>query len=546
MKKTGDFVQAVTNIVGRNMEQTGDYVETFSDRAAQAEVRLKNAQLDLGRAWLPVKESIDSTFTDLQIGVIDATKWLIEHRKIVYSLTAAMTFYTIAVKGYTAIQNGANISLDLFNKLSKKNVIGLIAAGIAAAIPWLISFINRTKEAANAQNELAAAEREATKSAAAETAKVKSLYGATQDATRSMDERLAAVKKMKSEYPSYFGDLSNEAILAGQASSAYRQLASDILAAAKARTYQGKIDEIASENVRLEEQLQEEEKWLKAHALEFAKAWEKMQGVGAGDGLLAKIVAKGSGGYTVRQYQGRQEKAAELRRKINSNEATIGQYGDKILENQPAADRLAGNTPTATVEPTKPKKTGGGDGKDDAFQSDLAALEKNRREALNILKQSLVDGKVTEAEFQAEQQAKQMAYLQAKIALEKQYGKDSSETEGQMLDAVISEANAKHQQLLAEERENEQARLQQRREMLQQMEQAEKDALTGGNYAEALFQAEMMYSLDRPRDEVGGEVGRLRGSVVGVGTAAVGEADYSGAIRRCLDRHHGASGGSPC
>lgn len=496
VKKTGDFVQAVTNIVGRNMEQTGDYVETFSDRAAQAEVRLKNAQLDLGRAWLPVKESIDSTFTDLQIGVIDATKWLIEHRKIVYSLTAAMVAYSAAVKIYTAIQNGANISLDLFNKLSKKNIFGLIMAGIAAAIPWLISFINRTKEAANAQNELAAAEREATKSAAAETAKVKSLYGATQDATRSMDERLAAVKKMKSEYPSYFGDLSNEAILAGQASSAYRQLTSDILAAAKARAYQGKIDEIASENVRLEEQLQEEEKWLKAHALEFAKAWEKMQGVGAGDGLLAKIVAKGSGGYTVRQYQGRQEKAAMLRSKINSNEATIGQYGDKILENQPAADRLAGNSPTVTAEPTEPKKTNGGNGKDDAFQSDLAALEKNRREALNILKQSLVEGSMTEAEYQEAQKAQQMAFLQGKLALEKQYGKDTSQTEGELLDQLISEANAKHQQLLAEERENEQARLQQRREMLQQMEQAEKDALTGGNYAEALFQAEMMYSLD--------------------------------------------------
>ena len=497
-KRSGDFFGAVATIIKQRMSESGDYVETFAERSAQAEVRLKNAQLELGRAWLPVKESIDSTFTDLQIGVIDATKWLIEHRKIVYSLTAAMVAYSAAVKIYTAIQNGANISLDLFNKLSKKNIFGLIMAGIAAAIPWIISFISRTKEAASAQEELAAAEREASKSAASETAKLKTLYGATQDVTKSEEERLAAVKKLKSEYPTYFGYLSNEAILAGKAAAQYQQLTSDILAAAKARAYQKKIDKLAEENADLDDQIEAGEKWLKEHNSEFSRAWEKRQGIAAGDGLLAKLVARGSGGYTVRRYQEKQDEVGDLRRLRNANESEIQKLSDKVLANQPATDRLSANSTFAgsTTPTVDGPKNGSGSGKDDPYQVDLAALEKNRREALNVLKQSLVEGSMTEAEYQEAQKAQQMAFLQGKLALEKQYGKDTSQTEGELLDQLISEANAEHQRQLAEERENEQARLQQRREMLQQMEQAEKDALTGGNYAEALFQAEMMYSLD--------------------------------------------------
>lgn len=143
----------------------------------------------------------------------------------------------------------------------------------------------------------------------------------------------------------------------------------------------------------------------------------------------------------------------------------------------------------------------------DPYQTDLAALEKNRREALNVLKQSLVEGKMTEEEYRVAQTEQQKAYLQGKLALEQKYGKDTSDTEGQILDSTINEANKKRQQQLADEKQDDQARLQQRRETLQQMQQAEKEAIEKGNkadnaddvssfFAEALFQADLMRSLD--------------------------------------------------
>lgn len=556
VKRTGNFVQAVTDIVKERMGEVGDYVETSSERAAQASVRLQNAQKELGKEWLPVMEQLDNAYTEFQIGLMSVVRWMLQHRDGIFSVasalvklaavyavyvgwrerevivsklsyawnlknvaaqklhTAATIASSVALKAWQTTVLLANAASTLFTRglgamrvqmaLARMEGMALTASGFGAILAVvsvlgvaiysltksLRSNTDETNRATNAQRRLADAEREAEKSAAAETAKVRSLYGATQDVTKSEEERLAAVKKLKSEYPTYFGYLSNEAILAGKAAAQYQQLTSDILAAAKARAIGDKITEMERDNIDYQEQYDNANNFIRSNKKRYQEAKERRR---------KNVYAyKGSGEdrELIQKYEEQVDVRREAYGNLRGNNHNIKKLANKQAEYQSAADRLDGNTPTVTNFPKDPKKTGGGNDEKDAFQTDLAALESNRRAALNILKQSLVDGKVTEAEFQAEQQAEQMAYLQAKIALEKQYGKDSSETEGQMLDAVISEANAKHQQLLTEERENEQARLQQRREMLQQMEQAEKDALTGGNYAEALFQAEMMYSLD--------------------------------------------------
>lgn len=69
-KRSGDFFDAVAKIVEQRMSEAGDYVETFAERAKQGEVELENAQADLGKSWLPVKEAIDSTWTTLQMWLI--------------------------------------------------------------------------------------------------------------------------------------------------------------------------------------------------------------------------------------------------------------------------------------------------------------------------------------------------------------------------------------------------------------------------------------------------------------------------------------------
>ncbi|QEL01143.1 hypothetical protein FKG96_10085 [Olivibacter sp. LS-1] len=71
-------------------------------------------------------------------------------------------------------------------------------------------------------------------SAGEEIAKLKVLYAVTQDHSKSLTERKAATDALQTLYPSYFKNLSDEAIMAGNAASAYERLIGQIQATARA------------------------------------------------------------------------------------------------------------------------------------------------------------------------------------------------------------------------------------------------------------------------------------------------------------------------
>ena len=73
------------------------------------------------------------------------------------------------------------------------------------------------------------------KNAQREVTSLNILYRATQDTAKGMNERLAAVDELQKRYPSYFGNMSKESILAGEAADSYDRLSRSIIAAAKAK-----------------------------------------------------------------------------------------------------------------------------------------------------------------------------------------------------------------------------------------------------------------------------------------------------------------------
>ena len=76
---------------------------------------------------------------------------------------------------------------------------------------------------------------EGARNSARERVELDALYKATQNHKRSLEERNKAADELQKKYPSYFGNLSNEAILAGNAASAYKSLTENLLKAAQAR-----------------------------------------------------------------------------------------------------------------------------------------------------------------------------------------------------------------------------------------------------------------------------------------------------------------------
>ena len=128
-------------------------------------------------------------------------------------------------------------------------VLSMYGKEIASWVGSLFKSKDALEETRREQERLNKSMADARTSAAKETAGLRVLYAMTQNANASMRDRTAAVKELQSQYPAYFGSLSQEAILAGNASAAYRQLTQDIMSAAYARAYQERLEDLASKNV---------------------------------------------------------------------------------------------------------------------------------------------------------------------------------------------------------------------------------------------------------------------------------------------------------
>lgn len=101
--------------------------------------------------------------------------------------------------------------------------------------------LDAMKEAEKALND---ARSKGIKDSAKERSELELLYKASQDTTRSMKERNDAVDALQKKYPKYFGNMDNEAILAGKAAGAYDKLKDAILAQAQARAMSNKMTEL--------------------------------------------------------------------------------------------------------------------------------------------------------------------------------------------------------------------------------------------------------------------------------------------------------------
>lgn len=111
---------------------------------------------------------------------------------------------------------------------------------------------------------------EAAKSASKELSQLQLLYGVTQDATRTVKERTAATEQLQKLFPDYFGKLSSEAILVGNAQAAYDALAISIKNSEEAR-------KISLENAALDEERIEAIKERREAEKQLAEAKKELE-----------------------------------------------------------------------------------------------------------------------------------------------------------------------------------------------------------------------------------------------------------------------------
>lgn len=198
---------------------------------------------------------------------------------------------------------------------------------------WVKELVKGKKELTETlklQDALNTAHRKGGESAAEESAKLRILYAASQDANKSMKERNKAVDELQKMYPSYFGKLTNEVILAGKAASAYDDLTKAIIRKGQAQAAEDIVADYSKKNWQLQRGINADTNWTnrnksayEAALKERDKMWKNYRKVNQGS-IIVDSAAKAWIGNTAE---------GQLIEEYERRMGNIKKYTDEIAKN---------------------------------------------------------------------------------------------------------------------------------------------------------------------------------------------------------------------
>ena len=150
-----------------------------------------------------------------------------------------------------------------------------------------------------------------------ETVQLNLLYKAAVDSSKGMNERISAVKELKKEYPQYFKNLTDEEILVGKAADKYNELATAIMASAKAQAAKETLIKNSKEILDLESKITEEYKKQELNEVKRTEAVGKLkEGQNRTFLPVSNDVIDATNRNYDRKFKESEEKITEWRRKI--------------------------------------------------------------------------------------------------------------------------------------------------------------------------------------------------------------------------------------
>lgn len=252
----------------------------------------------LGEQLLPVMRYCISGSSMLMRLISQIVSFIVNYKGVIITLTAAIISYTVAAKAsvlvtkasaaITAASHGilrayttvllavraaymaltgkillAKAALMLFNREIKANPAGILISLLATLGTVLITVTQKFNENRKAAEEAAKKHREwkesisdvnatSEKYSEKELTRLKLLYKAAIDESKSKQERSNAVRQLQQLYPDYFKNLSAESISVGKMTAAYNKLRDSILESARARAAADLIYENEKEYLKLE------------------------------------------------------------------------------------------------------------------------------------------------------------------------------------------------------------------------------------------------------------------------------------------------------
>lgn len=428
-----------------------------------------------------VKANTIAKITDAAVDKI-ANALLATRRVVVLAASAAYN----ALTGNMVRARAATV---LLNQTLKLSPWGLAIAGVTALYGGLISLLQSVDDNRKAAKRLAEEHRQwidsisnideaSNRYSSNELTRLKALYKSATDETAARKNRISAAQQMQSLYPAIFSNFSNEAIMAGEAKSAYDKLTLSIIANAKARAAAEKIQENEKKILDLEDEVRRNEAWAHNAGVRAVNAREQQRQNNDRNSAQHAFMPAGVQTHgeqqlseTIRDNTKQQEIANRNIEKANGKIKDLKTSNDRLAKIPGVSDLLTGggdNAKTPKISythgggggtPSSPSHNGGGgntpttNDEDDAtkkMKDEIEKLTADKNDDLTKLNEQYRKGELKGYDDYVDQQYNRTKqYYDDVLAVYQKYGQDQSK-EAADVRTKQADDEAKHDTVMVE------------------------------------------------------------------------------------------------
>lgn len=404
----------------------------------KAKKRFTEIRVELGEQLLPVMKYMVTTGSLTVKGLSIMISILLKYKATLATVALGITAYTVATKGAVVADKLKVLwttrvvsSMKSLFAIMRANPYVTILSAMTAMVAVLTDWRREAEKLTATERNLRDIRSKASTDIAVERKELQDLLAIARDETQSKETRESAIRRLNQLAPDYLGNLTLEKIKTEEATKAVNAYVNSLIAKQNIENANARKNELLDQRADISANGIDEGFWAETNrgiTYGFAKALDKgMQLInGYGDEWSKEMM---------RSIENR---TADALRAIDNQVEDLDQFIEeerrKLLQQGNDDNSNGGSGGSGDGSSTSP---------DDAFKAREEALKKSLTEEQNALKTAHLLGLLSEEEYQDGLYRLQIKYLSLRKQALDDFGKDSSEIEGQLLDAMIAEADRK-------------------------------------------------------------------------------------------------------
>lgn len=230
--------------------------------------KFNDLKIELGEKLLPVmKSGISLTSMGIQV-LITLIKFISEHKVTLAMTTSAILLYTAAVNASIIADklkvlwnNKIITSFKMLKTALMNNPYGILAVAIATAVGYMYDLYRNQNKIVSNTDKFNRLMKEANSQVSQQRDEVTRLVNIAKDEANSLDLRKKAIEKLNEIAPDYLGNLKLENINTSNADKAIQKYTASLLANAKAKAINARLEEIQKKKMELQNNYSDSYRW---------------------------------------------------------------------------------------------------------------------------------------------------------------------------------------------------------------------------------------------------------------------------------------------